>query len=491
MNSCQSFSREESILLQEAGRLADFRKVKLYLVGGALRDLYLGRKKLNPDFDFTLRKGAVSFARALAAKLKAGFVLLDKERGIARVVKKAKDKFYTLDFTDFKGKDLQDDLLHRDFTINSFALNLSDVFSPSTLHGRIIDPFSGRQDIEDKIIRQVSKDAFKDDPLRVLRAFSSACLFNFKIEEKTLKNAAASRKDLGNVSYERIRDELFKVFSCPKSFETILLLDKLKILEVIFPEIKQMRGVEGGPYHHLDVWEHTLESLKQLEGLFVEIRKKEEVNAYLDECVSGERSRRQLLKLGMLLHDIGKPKALRREGKKIMFHGHERVGLEFVYAISERLKLSNEETRALKLMVLWHLRPGYLGDTPKPTARAVFRYFRDAGKEAAAILLLSVADQRSTRGRLTTKNAGLQHEKACFTLIKEYFSKSKEKKEERLITGDDLIKSFKLEPSPLIGKVLKEMEELQAIKKIKDKKSALVAAARIIKGFLSRKNTHL
>ena len=132
-------------------------------------------------------------------------------------------------------------------------------------------------------------------------------------------------------------------------------------------------------------------------------------------------------------------------------------------------------------MVLYHLRPGYLADNENPTARAVFRYFRDTKEEAVSVLLLSIADQRATKGPLTTKDSRAQHEWVVFRLIKEYFKKSKEKKRPRLINGDILIKKFKLGPSPLIGEILSEVEELQAIGKIKNKVGALKAARRIIK----------
>jgi hypothetical protein len=131
-------------------------------------------------------------------------------------------------------------------------------------------------------------------------------------------------------------------------------------------------------------------------------------------------------------------------------------------------------------MVLWHLRPGYLADNQEITPRAIFRYFRDAGKECVSILLISIADQRATKGPLTSKTSRIHHEKVSLGLIKEYFKRKKEKKPLRLITGDDLIKKFKLAPSPLIGKILQELEELQAIGKIKSKKAALDRAKQII-----------
>jgi poly(A) polymerase len=132
-------------------------------------------------------------------------------------------------------------------------------------------------------------------------------------------------------------------------------------------------------------------------------------------------------------------------------------------------------------MVFWHLRPGYLADNEEVSPRAKFRYFRDTADEAVSTLLISLADQRATRGPLTTKASRVQHEKIVFALIKQYFKEKKQVKAVRLVTGDDLIKEFKLEPSPLIGRVLREIEELQAIGKLKSRQEALKAANRLIR----------
>jgi len=452
---------------------AKARKIRLYLVGGILRDLILGREKENPDFDFCLKRGAISLGKKLARKIKAGFVILDKEHGACRLVKRIKDKAYTLDFTDFRGKTLEGDLLHRDFTINALALELGKDF--------LIDPYQGKKDLKRKIIKVVNKKAFTEDPLRILRAFSLACILGFKIDRETLQLARLEKSKLFKVSSERIRDELFKIFNTSSAFNYLVMLDRLKILKIIFPEIEKMRGVKQGPYHHLDVWLHTLETVKQLEGLIEETKNNRAIQDYLNEYISGERKRRALMKLGALLHDIGKPASLRREDGKTKFHGHERVGLEISENIARRLKLSCDEMNSLHKMVLWHLRPGYMADIEELSPRAIFRYFRDTNREAVSILLLSVADQRATKGRLTSKESRIRHEKIVFGLIKEYFRRLKEKKLPRLINGDDLIRKFQLEPSPLIGKILSEVEELQAIGKIKTKAEALRIAARLIK----------
>jgi len=256
---------------------------------------------------------------------------------------------------------------------------------------------------------------------------------------------------------------------------------KAGILEVVFPEIKAMRGIGRGVYHHLDVLGHTLETVRQLEVLIAALRHRPRIRGYLDQEVTGGRRLRALLKFGAFLHDIGKPAAMRRVGHKVVFWGHERIGLAMVEDIAGRLKLSNEEKYSLRKMVLWHLRPGYLTNVDKITPRAMYKYFRDTGNEALGILLLSIADQQATCGPKITRKFKDHYEKTVFSLIDEYFRRQQEqKKMPRLLGGDDLIKKFKLKPSPLIGKILSKIEELQAIGTIKTKKQAFARARKMI-----------
>lgn len=484
-----SFPPQELDLMRRIYCFAQKRKVKLYLVGGILRDLFLKRTNENPDLDFCLKKNAIAFGNKLTRELRCGFVILDKERGACRLVKKIKDRVYTLDFTDFRGKAIADDLLRRDFTINAMAVELEKIIKPSlskrnylmeNLNDFLIDPYQGRQDLKSKIIRTVNKKGFDDDPLRILRAFSFSAMLGFTIDKVTLKLASLKAQKLTRVSFERIRDELFKILDGPNSFESLVKLDHSKLLGIIFPEIETMRGLKQGPYHHLDVLKHTLEAIRQLEILIQELKNNQELQNYLNEVISGERKRSAILKLGVLLHDIGKPPALRHEDGKTKFHGHERIGQEITREIVQRLRLSNDELDSLSKMVFWHLRPGYLADNEEITPRATFRYFRDAAQEGVSILLISIADQRATKGPLTSLESRIHHEKVALDLIKEYFRNKKKKKIERLINGDDLIKKFKLEPSILIGKILREVEELQAIGKIRNKTEALRIAKKMI-----------
>ncbi|MBL7081359.1 MAG: HD domain-containing protein [Candidatus Omnitrophica bacterium] len=471
-------------ILKEILSLSKEKGITLYLVGGYLRDLLLFQERVSPDIDFALKKGAIKFAHQLCRILKAGFVVLDKTRGCSRIVKKRKSDNLTLDFTDFRGRDLIEDLGRRDFTINAIATELEAFLKTPDLKKKsiLIDPYSGLADLESKTIRLIRKGAFDDDPLRILRAFSLGALLGFALIPETKNFAFKKRAKLKRVSPERIREELFKVLSAPSSVDCLMELERYKILEIIIPEIRQMFRLKQGPYHHLDVWAHTLETVRKLELLTSYLKANRDVYNYLNEEISSGHSRLQLMKFAALLHDVGKPKTLRIEQGRVRFHGHERVGARMTKEICERLRISNEETKVLYKIVLFHLRPGYLISNPLITRRAKFRFFRDTGREAISILLLSLADLRATKGPLRTPQSLQRHKGLVYRLASEYFKRLKEKKPKRLLTGDDLISHFKLEPSPLIGRILSEIEEAQAIGKIRTKREALKLAGEILNG---------
>jgi len=452
------------------------RRIPVYLVGGFLRDQILGRPCL--DFDFTVDHSAIKLARAFAQKIKGAFVLLDQEHGCARVVKKRQATTETYDFADFRGKDLLSDLKHRDFTINTLCCEINSLKTGQTFDDVVSDSLKGRRDIEKKTIRMVSARAFRDDPLRLLRAFSLRALLQFKIEPKTAQTIALRKNLIRGVSAERIRDELFKILQTDRAAENLKLMDKAGLLEKVLPQIAVMVGVRQGPYHHLDIWKHSLETVKQLETILSISSADSKLMAYLSEPLGGDRSRLALLKLAALLHDIGKPQSLRRKSNKIYFYGHDRVGRRIVRQLAIDLKLSNNERRILQDMVLWHLRPGYLSNFQQPTRRALFRYFRDTADEAVSIALLSWADQRSTRGPLTSAADQVHHENICRDLISEYFRAKDQKPFTRLINGHDLIRRLKLKPSPHFSRILNGIEEQQAAGKLKTKQEALAWAKR-------------
>ena len=466
--------------LKLIGNLTQGCPQEIYLVGGALRDLFLKRKKEVPDFDFAVSSSAIALSRKIAQKLQCPLVILDKRHGSSRIIYKKNDFSCNFDFTDFRGKDIAEDLLHRDFTINSLAVNVKAIKNAKNINDILIDNFSARKDIRAKTIRIISEFSFPEDPLRILRAFSLSAVLNFRCEAKT---KSAIRKYKGKISssaFERITEELFKILNSENGFKIIKAMDALKVLDEFMPEIKSMRKVNQGPYHHLDVYGHSLETLKQIERLFAQLKMNKDIQGYVNQVISATHTKRGLLKLGAFLHDIGKPVSKERVGAKTCFHGHERAGRNIVREISERLRLSNDERSALDKIIFWHLRPGYMADIEPLTHRATYRFFRDAQDEAVSILLLSIADQRSTRGSLTRGENRRHHEAVCLGLVKEYFRKKRERKFPKLLNGFEVMKHFKLSPGPFIGKILREIEEAQAIGEIEDKKEALEVAKRII-----------
>ncbi len=450
---------------------------ELFLVGGFLRDLSLGRRPKALDLDFTLAADAIGFGRRLARRLKAGFVVLDREHGCSRVVVKEGDqgRTLTLDFVDFRGKDLPEDLSLRDFTVNTLALSVTRPRAP------LLDLFGGRRDLARRVIRVVKPRAFDEDPLRVLRAFSLSAALGFSITPQTRRLAARKRRGLSGVAGERLRDELFKILQAPDSWEFLKDLDREKILELVIPQVAVMHDVRQGGYHHLDVWGHSLETVRKLEELMRKSDSDADIKAYLDEELSANRRRRELIKLAALLHDIGKPEAFEVKAGKTMFHGHERIGKFLCREVAERLKLSTREKFALDTVIFWHLRPGYLADNKVLTPRAVFRYFRDTKEEALSVLLVAVADQRATRGPMASRVSRQRHERVAFGLIREYFRRQREEPFERLIGGNDLIRHLKLEPGPIFSKLLDAVEEAQVEGEIKTKSQALAWLRRYLK----------
>ncbi|MBF0478350.1 MAG: HD domain-containing protein [Candidatus Omnitrophica bacterium] len=450
---------------------------KIYLVGGFVRDLFLNR--FNNDFDFAVEKNALKLAEAFAQKIKGAYVLLDAENVCGRVVKKQKGQIYTFDFAQFRAPTLKQDISHRDFAINTLLINLNESDLEKNFKDSVEDYKKGRDDLKAKKIRMVSSKVFQEDPLRIMRAYSIRAVLNFKIDPQTLKQIQKDLKLLHSVSAERIREELFKILESPRSAIVLKEMDRMGLLREVIPQIQVMSGCRQGGYHHLDVWKHSLETLRQYEknlnnfaGFPLEI--------YLKESVSGIHTKNGLIKLACLLHDIGKPDTRKKEGDRFVFHGHEHVGKGISRHVAKMLKLSTEERHWLEDLVLLHLRPGYLANFKVPSSRAVFRFMRDAGEKAPAVAVLAMADQLATGGPMTTKEATEHHAQICRRLINGYFKKLSEKPVVKLVNGNDVMKALKIKPSPLVGKILREIDEAQALGKITDKKMALELAVKIL-----------
>ena len=459
------------------GKISAKRKINIWLVGGVLRDIFLKKEKDLIDFDFCVEKNVLSIVKEFSRKIFSKFIVLDEKEGSYRVILKKHSRIYTYDFTLMRGKNLTEDLRSRDFTINMLAINVSGRNNP------IIDSFGSAEDIKKKLITTADTNVLRQDPLRILRGFSFMVNYGFKIDKNTQKAFVKYRKLLKKVSGERINEELFKIFACPHSYDAIKRMEELRIIDEVIPQISKTRNVYQGGFHHLDVWKHSLEALREFELLYRKyiIHKKEILN-YLNEPLAENRTRTQIIKLACLLHDIGKPIAKNKKGNRTIFHTHEKIGRDLAENISKKIKLSLREKEVLKKLIFWHLRPGYLADQAPPTKRAIYHFFRDTQEEGVSVIIVSLSDWRATRGPLTNMIKRKKHERIMLKLIDHYFEEKKKKPLPKLIDGYDVMKKFNLIPGVLIGEILKKVKEEQALSKVKTKSDAFRVAKKVIKG---------
>jgi len=461
----------------------------LYIVGGAIRDRIL--KTYSPDIDIVVPSGAHEVALDFARKSGGTYILLDDEphRKTERVVIKSHDETFVFDFAEMLGASIEEDLEKRDFTINAIALSLKDY-----LEGRfdlLIDSFGGQDDIREKKIVVLTDESFRDDPLRMLRAFRFAGQFGFEIDMKTRKSILQNRGRLKEVSWERIRDEFFKILSMCPCIPFIVDMDGLGLLEVILPEILSMKGVHQNGYHHLDVWGHTLLTIENVE---VVIKNPEDYFAgyslnlkeYLDsESVSG-RSKESVIKLATLLHDSGKPETVSKDvDGRVRFLGHENVGKGIAEKVARRLKLSNREIGFVKDLVGDHMYLLNFSFLDSLSQKGILRFFRKHPEEFWAYFILFLADSMAALGPDLPDDRMPKIKKMTRDMLDKYYHGFKPRAEKpRLITGKDLIDKFDLPPCPFFGRILTKVEEAQMEGRIKNREEAIKYVEKLLERFV-------
>lgn len=465
---------------------------ELYLVGGAVRDVLLSR--LSPDLDFALPSGGISLARKIANALKADFLALDAERDTGRVIVTHEDgSRIFLDFATYRGDTLEEDLRARDFTINAIAYNLRD--------GSIIDPTNGAQDVRAKIIRACSPTAFADDPVRILRAVRQAAAFGFTIDKQSREWMKQAASQVSRVSVERLRDEVFKILSGPKSSASIRALDMLGVLTHVMPELLKMKGVEQSAPHVHEVWSHTLAVLDHLDGIISGLRVgysaeqtndmytglltlrlgryREQLARHFSEPLNIDRPHRSLLFFAALYHDVCKPdtKTVDDTGR-IRFFGHDEKGAEVTAERARAFNLSNDETERLHAIIRNHMRIHQFAtrlaqEKQSPSRKAIYRFFRDANGAGVDLILLALADLRGTYANHLTVDTWTTYLDIARILLENYWEKPEEViSPPRLLDGRDLMREFNLKPGRIIGQLLESVRENQASGKIQTREQA-------------------
>lgn len=434
-------------------RFLQNRSVKAYLVGGYVRDRLLERD--SHDVDFAVEGDALGLARAVADWLRGAFVPLDDERGTGRVVTRDEHgQRLFVDFAVLQDGDISVDLSRRDFTIDAIALDINDL-------NRFIDPHDGRSDLEVGLVRAVSEAAFRDDPLRTLRAVRLAVELGLRVEPRTEE---LIRRDAGlitAVSAERVQDELSKILAQPGAAENLRYLDKLGLLEGILPETASVKGT--------DCFERSLEVVGALEHLYAVLGPPSSVLCYSDRLLShlsqftsGNRQRLVLLKLVAFLCGVAE------DARQVGF-------------ALRRLRFSRGEVDLGRTITVHRERPIHLRAAGALTRRDVYRFFRDTSEAGLDLLLLFLADQLVAQG----VSSGLDQLEGdlefAAALLRDYYERREEMiSPPKLIGGDDVMEAFGLEEGPRLGELLEAVREAQAAGEIRTRQEALNYVKRVL-----------
>ncbi len=440
----------------------------VWIVGGAVRDAALGREVADLDLAVSGDPGEV--ARAIGRGPGESVFELSAEFGTWRVI--SRDGGWQVDVTALRGETIEADLGERDFTIGAVAVRL-DLVAP-------IDPFGGLPDLADKRLRAVSEQSFTADPLRLLRAPRLAAELALEIEPQTISLARAAAPSAGEPAGERQLAELRQLIGGPDPLRGLELLGELGVTAVVLPEVEQLRGVEQGPNHHLDVYDHTiavLEHTLEVEGdleRFADDRAPE-VAALLDEPLADEMTRRTALRFGSLFHDIAKPATKAERDGFVGFRGHDEVGAETIGEICRRLRASRKLTQHLQGLARHHLRLGFLiPEMPLPPRR-VHAYLRATDPVTVDVTLLTVADRLSARG--VGPIASPEMVSAHLALAREMIAAGLDWRREGpptpLLRGDEISAELGIEPGPELGSALAELEAAQFAGEVTDRMGAL------------------
>lgn len=414
---------------------------KIYLVGGVVRDILL--KRDHKDWDLTteatpeqildlfpdgfynnqfgtvgIKLSAVSSQSSASQEAQILEVTTMRKEGVYKDSRHPSEVSWT--------KDIKEDLARRDFTINAMAMELSLNGKP-----KLVDPFDGQKDLEQKLIRAVGEPdkRFQEDALRLMRAIRFSAQLGFGIDPVTLQSVKNNAELIKNISWERIRDELFKILESDHYYEGIVLLMDAGLLQYILPEVTKCFGiVQEGPKHDrvYDIGEHLLLSLKF--------------------CPSKD----PLVRFACLVHDIGKLDTFRKDQSgNVTFYGHEIVGARIVKEIGKRLRLSSKEIERLYSLVRWHM----FTVSEFQTDSAVRRFIRNVGLENIEDMMAVRVGDRLGGGTLTETSWRMEEfKKRIEEVMKKPFSISDLK-----ITGTDVMEILQIKPGPKVGEILNKL----------------------------------
>ena len=465
--------------------LAAQRGEPVYLVGGFLRDVLLGRSSDEVDL---VSPRASELAAAWSRERGARLVQIDRRFGSLRLIPPGAERMgaiSSLDLSPLRGASILEDLPCRDFTVNATAVELVAWRSNGSLE--LIDPLDGLADLRAGQLRACSSRSFADDPLRLLRAYRFLASHPFRLEPGTEALIKGSARCLGDVAVERVRDELSLILESPRAARIFKMLDDGGVVRFLLPECEPMRGLEESGERHLDLWTSSLLTLKALEDLTARPEIlftgfAGEVNAILAERLAGTRTRSGVVKLAALLRDVAKPLCRKvGAGGAVHFHGHEVAGARMAAAICARLRFSNQEIHEVSELVRQHMRVGHLLRLDPPTPRALSRFFRLGPTLFWPLLFLTAADDGAAR---EPRSAGAEPPRPRQQLAQwlEFYHRELRPRQAgpALVSGHELMAALHLSPGPLVGRLLRAIGDLHWEGRISSRDEALQEASRLL-----------
>ncbi|HWG85747.1 MAG TPA: HD domain-containing protein [Deinococcales bacterium] len=410
------------------------------LVGGAVRDLLLGREP--GDYDWLVPDPAAA-AGWLAAAAGGSAFQVDSERGYWRVAGGAAEH----DLVPLPPGGLESDLARRDFTVNAIALNES---------GSLRDPLGGRADLRRRLLRAPSRHNLREDPLRVLRAVRLATSLRLRIEEGTaswIREVAGGLRegDLAEPAPERVRDELTAIMEGELPADALDLAERLGLLDVFLPELAAGRDIEQPAMHHLDVLGHSIEALRRLTATFPDAD--------------------LATRWATLLHDVGKPacRSWDHARQRWSYFGHDQAGAEIARAIMERLRYPHALRDRVAALVDRHM-------AQLPAAERPARRFAHRNRQLLPELLqLMLADREAARGPRSSTGSRLAYQRAMSLVLG---ALQQGGPPAPLLDGRQIMQHLGLEPGPAVGRAVAFLAEAQAVGDAADEEGARAALTR-------------
>lgn len=450
----------------------------VWIVGGTLRDALLDRPL--GDVDLAVAGDPEPVARAVAGATRGAVFPLSEAFGAWRVIGRA--PHFVCDVSPLQGATIEEDLSSRDFAANAMALPLAG--------GELADPQGGRADLEAGILRVIGGpdmggSAYASDPLRPLRLARLATELDLEPDSATAALTRLAAPRVADASPERVWGELRRLVSAPRVLAGVRLADELGLLAVVLPELHALHGLKQSVFHHLDVFEHTIEALARLLDLEGDLAavfgaEAEPLAAMLAGPLADDLTRAQGLRFAVLFHDMGKPatSAPRADGKGFAFIGHDRVGEEVVGALCRRLRTSERFRSFVGATTRHHLDLGFLVHERPLSRQTIYRYLTQSQPVEVEVGVLSCADRLATRGKNSDRAIAL-HLELARELTAEALRWREYGPPRSPVRGDELALALGLQRGPELGRLLRRLEEARFAGEITAREDALEYARRV------------